>query len=503
MLVILDGWGLAPAGPANALSVAKVPNFTHLWSAFPHLKLAASGEAVGLPRGQIGNSEVGHLNIGAGRVVLQDLPKINETIADGTFYQNKALISTLRYARENHRKLHLVGLVSPGGVHSHEKHLFALLGAAREHGVHEVYIHAITDGRDVDPHSGISSIEKLEKKIRDLGVGKIATVCGRYYAMDRDHRWDRTKAAYDAMVSGKGDLADTAEEAITSSYQLGVTDEFIRPTVIDAQGLISDGDAVVFFNFRSDRPRQLSRALVSDKFSSFKRDKVVKKLYFTTMAEYDAKLPVTAVMFPFQSVPETLSDVISEHGLTQFHIAETEKYAHVTYFLNGGNEYQEKGEDRMLVQSPKVATYDLQPEMSARGVTKALLEKIGKFDFIVVNYANPDMVGHTGLMKAAVKAAETVDDCLGQIVEEAYRQKYEVIIIADHGNIEKMAEVDSTPYTAHTTNPVPFILVSSDDYRLAKIAEPNLANVAPTVLELMGLPIPQEMTAKSLVKDKR
>lgn len=498
MLVILDGWGLAPAGPGNAVSMAKTPSFDFLWSHYPHLKLAASGEEVGLPAGQIGNSEVGHLNIGAGRVVWQDLPRITKSIKDGSFFKNEVLAETFEYAKKNNKPVHVMGLVSDGGVHSHISHLFATLEYAKKAGVHEVYIHIFTDGRDVSPKSALRYVEQLEEEIKAIGVGKIATISGRYFAMDRDRRWDRTQAAYEAIVGGKGDLADTAIEAIRDNYARGITDEFIRPTIIDGGASISEGDAVIFFNLRSDRPRQISEAMTESTFSGFKRSKILKNLHFVTMTEYDPHLPVEGVVFPYVEIKNVLSEVISESEKTQLHIAETEKYAHVTFFLDGGNEHAVEGEERILVPSSKVATYDLTPEMSAVEISKNLSEKIGNYDFIVVNFANADMVGHTGKEKAAIHACEAVDNQLGIITKKALASGYSVLITADHGNAEKMKYADGSPCTAHTTNPVPFILVSEKHYNLKEVARPKLGNIAPTVLDLMGLEKPKEMTEASL-----
>lgn len=498
MLVILDGWGLAPASATNAVSMAKTPNFDFLWSHYPHLKLAASGEAVGLPVGQMGNSEVGHLNIGAGRVVWQDLLRISNAIKDGSFFQNKVLADTFTYAKEKNKSLHLLGLVSDGGVHSHISHLFALLEAAKHAGVHDVFVHIFTDGRDVPPKSALAYIAALEKEMKELGVGKIATVCGRYYAMDRDNRWDRVKLAYEAVVDGRGELADTAEEATQDSYARGVTDEFIRPTIIDQAGMIKSGDAAIFFNLRSDRPRQLCRALVDPCFSGFKCQNSPEKLHFVTMTDYDSTLKIQGVVFPQEEIKNVLSEVISAHDLKQLHIAETEKYAHVTFFLDGGVEAEVKGEDRIMIPSPKVATYDKKPAMSAAEVGEKLLEQIGKYDFIAVNFANADMVGHTGVMKAAVSACEAVDNELGKIVSKAQELGYNIIVTADHGNAEKMLNGDGSPCTSHTRSPVPFILVSKDGYHMLTIREPKLGNIAPTILTLMNLPKPKEMKESSL-----
>jgi 2,3-bisphosphoglycerate-independent phosphoglycerate mutase len=499
-LIILDGWGLAPAGPTNAISVARTPNFDHLWSVFPHTTLGASGVSVGLPAGQMGNSEVGHMTIGAGRVNLQDLPLINTSIADGSFFHNKVLKKAFDECKKSGKKMHFVGLVSPGGVHSHEKHLYALLEMAKHEGVHYVFVHAITDGRDVGPRSGIDSIKHLEKTIKAIGVGKIATVSGRYYSMDRDQRWDRTEMAYAAIVGGRGEFAESTSSAIQKSYELGVGDEFIKPTIIDATGMVSAGDTVIFFNFRSDRPRQLASALIRTDFTDFDRRKSPKNLKLITFTEYEESLPVTGIVFPFEKIQQTLSDVIADHGLTQFHIAETEKYAHVTYYFDGGNESIEQGEDRKMIPSPKVATYDEKPEMSAFLIGEELEKRIGKYDFIIANFANADMVGHTGKLKAAVLAIEAVDKVLGQVADKAYEAGYDVIVTADHGNAEKMVEADGSPCTSHTTSRVPFILAAPNSHARFKAAEPTLANIAPTVLSLLGLPKPKEMTGKSLIK---
>lgn len=498
ILVILDGWGIAPASHTNAVSMARTPNFDFLWSHYPHTKLAAAGEAVGLPVGQMGNSEVGHLNIGAGRVVLQDLPRITKAIKDGDFFNNKVLAETFAYAKKNKKPVHIMGLLSDGGVHSHISHLFAILEYAKKESVHDVFIHAFTDGRDVEPKSALGYIKMLEKEMALIGVGKIATVSGRFYAMDRDHRWDRTQLAYEAIVNGKGDLADSPEEVIQDSYARGITDEFIRPTVIDQSCKINDGDPVIFFNLRSDRPRQLASALVRKDFSSFKRDKSAPIIKLYTLTEYEKSLPTAGVIFPFVKMANTVSDVLSQHGLSQFHIAETEKYAHVTYFFEGGNEFIEKGEDRQIVPSPKVTTYDLSPAMSAVEVGTDLQLNIGKYDFIVVNFANADMVGHTGKLKETIKACEVVDVELGKIIKKAMEKEYNVIVTADHGNAEQMVYKDGSSCTSHTTNPVPFILIGNDKHKLRTMAVPKLGNIAPTVLDLMGTEKPKEMTESSL-----
>ncbi len=500
LLIIMDGWGLAPAGPTNAISVARTPNFDLLWSQNLHFALDASGAAVGLPGGQMGNSEVGHLTIGSGRVELQDLPRISASIKSGSFFHNDTLLKALDFAKENKKKVHLLGLLGAGGVHAHEKHLFALLEMAKHNAVHDVYVHGFTDGRDTDPRSGIKSVELLENEMKKIGVGKIATVCGRYYAMDRDHRWDRTELAYRALVAGQGELADSASDAVNDNYRLGIGDEFIKPTVICGDGKIEPGDVVIFFNFRSDRPRQLARAIVAERFTSFKRNVVARNLYFVTLTEYEKTLPVTGIAFPFTKLSQTLSDVVSEHGLSQFHLAETEKFAHVTYFLEGGNEYQEVGEDRTMVPSPRVSTYDEKPQMSAEKVKEELLGHLGKYDFIVVNFANPDMVGHTGKLQAAVKAVETVDKALGEVIARASELEYDILVTADHGNAEKMAEANGLPCTTHTTSQVPLVVVSNKKLQTTRVLSPGLANIAPTILTLMRLPVPPEMTSKTLIK---
>jgi 2,3-bisphosphoglycerate-independent phosphoglycerate mutase len=501
LLVILDGWGLAPAGPGNAISLAETPNFDYLWTKFAHTKLLASGEAVGLPEGQMGNSEVGHLNIGAGRVVMQDLPRISESIKHKSFYKNPELKKLFAYAKKHKKPVHLMGLVSDGGVHSHEKHLFALLEFAKKEKMKKVYIHVFTDGRDTPKDSAIDYIKKLEKEINRLKIGRIATICGRYYALDRDNRWERTKLAYLALVSGQGELNTSPEKAIEKSYKRKISDEFIRPVIVDKNGLIKDGDAVIFFNLRSDRPRQLTRSLLLPDFEHFKREKQLKDLYFVTMTEYEKDLPVRGIAFPEHKLKATLAEVIAGEGLSQFHIAETEKYAHVTYFLNGGRETAFPNEDRKLIPSPKVPTYDLKPTMSAEEVTDELIKRIGKYDFIVVNYANPDMVGHTGKLDAAIKAVEKVDECLGHVVEVAGKKDYQTIIVADHGNAEEMRNSDGSPKTSHTVNPVPFILVGGPLTKLT--TQGKLANIAPTILEIMGIEPPDEMTAKPLLPERR
>jgi 2,3-bisphosphoglycerate-independent phosphoglycerate mutase len=500
ILIILDGWGLAPAGPGNAISLAETPNFDYFWTKYPHLVLAASGENVGLPPGQIGNSEVGHLNIGAGRIVWQDLPRISEAIKNGSFFENGSLKAAFSYAKKEKKPIHLIGLLSDGGVHSHQEHLEALLLMARKEKVESVYIHVFTDGRDVAPKSALTYIDRLKVKIKELKLGTVITIIGRFYAMDRDKRWDRTQKAYEALVLGKGSRARTAEEAIENSYKRGITDEFIEPVILNKKGLIKEGDAVIFYNLRSDRPRQITEALVQPDLPGLKREKVLKNLFFVTMTEYEKDLPVK-IAFTEEIIVSCLAEVLSRNNLRQFHIAETEKYAHVTYFLNGGKEEPFFGENRLLVPSPKVKTYDLLPEMSVKAVTTSLKKVLGEYDFIVVNYANLDMVGHTGNIPATVKACETVDQCLGDLVETARENGYHIIITADHGNAEKMLDAKGDPVTSHTTNPVPFIYINSEDQRLKFNKEAKLGNIAPTILDIMGIEKPKEMTEVTFFKE--
>lgn len=507
MLVILDGFGLAPEGPGNAVKLAKTPNFDNYWQNYPHTQIEASGLAVGLPAGQMGNSEVGHLNIGAGRVVMQSLTYIQSQIDSGEFFENKVLNDS--YAAAQGHAIHLMGLVSRGGVHSDLNHLFALLELARRKNTGPVFVHVFTDGRDTAPDSGLGYVRELQEKIDELQHDiHIATVSGRYYAMDRDRRWERVKLAYDAVVCGEAQYsAKTALEAIQQAYDRGETDEFIKPTTLVADdgqplGQIGDGDGVVFFNFRADRARQLSYALLGDEsWQSFERCKVVKNLNYVSLMQYDEKLKQLFTL----SVPEIkkcLAQVLSEHGKIQYHTAETEKYPHVTYFFNAKIETPFAGESRKLVPSPKVATYDLKPEMSAPELTEATLERIQEADddFILINYANPDMVGHTGVIAAAIKACEAADQGLGKIVEAMRAKGGTVVIIADHGNSEQMLQPDGSPHTAHTTNPVPFIIVG-DDKNLKLRSGGVLGDVAPSLLKFLELPQPPEMTGCSLIEN--
>ncbi len=496
-LIIMDGFGMAGSGLGNAVRAAKTPRLDQFFQEFAHTELQASGLDVGLPEGQMGNSEVGHTNIGAGRVVFQDLPRITKSIADGDFFTNPAYCHAMDACKENGTSLHLMGLLSDGGVHSHLSHLFALLKMAKERGLEKVYIHAFLDGRDVSPTSGVDFVSETVEKCREIGVGKIATVMGRYYAMDRDKRWDRVEQAYDAMVYGESaSFNPVPVAAVKDSYAAGITDEFMEPVVCDADGTISDNDSVIFFNFRPDRAREITRTLVDPDFDGFTRQTF--PLTFVCNTEYDATMPNVEVAFPRVSVHNGLGEYLSQMGMTQLRIAETEKYAHVTFFFNGGSETVFPGEDRVLVPSPKVATYDFQPEMSAPEVTAKCVERIesGAYDVIILNFANCDMVGHTGVYEAAVKAVETVDECVGKVVDATLKMGGIAMITADHGNAEQMAEPDGSPMTAHTTNPVPFILCGAgSELRSGG----RLADIAPTILDVMGLACPEEMDGKSLI----
>jgi 2,3-bisphosphoglycerate-independent phosphoglycerate mutase len=501
----MDGWADGPASAGNAISLAKTPNFDAFLNAYPHTELGASGLDVGLPAGQMGNSEVGHLNIGAGRIIYQDLTRVSQAIKDGSFFRNPVILDAMRTAAGNGRRLHLMGLLSDGGVHSHATHLYALVEMAKQNGVKDVYIHAFLDGRDVPPDSGLKSVEKLDDRLKEIGLGRIATVSGRYYAMDRDQRWERTKLAWDAIVEGHGETAASGAEAVQDSYDAEIFDEFVKPAVVvddlfdEGKPLVRDSDAVVFFNFRPDRARQLTRAFIVPDFKGFDRGPKSPAVYFATMTEYDKKFP-SPIAFPQEEIKNTLAEVLSANGLKQLHTAETEKYAHVTFFFNGGLEAAVPGEDRVLIPSPKVATYDLKPEMSAREVTDSVVAEIAtdKYDVVIMNYANADMVGHTAIKTAVVKAVETVDECLGKVVEAVLAKGGAVLITADHGNADKIAEPGTDlPFTAHTTNPVPFILVSEKNKKLR--GGGILADIAPTMLDLLGLPKPPEMTGKSLI----
>lgn len=497
LLVILDGFGLAEDPSVSAIDKADTPFIDSLFRNYPHSRLMASGKNVGLPEGQFGNSEVGHLNIGAGRIVWQELSRINNAIEDGSFYQNEVLKGAMQRAAKKGR-VHLMGLFSDGGVHSHNEHLFALLKMSKDYGISDTFVHAFTDGRDTSPQGGIEYAAQFNEKAGSVGTGSLASVIGRYYAMDRDNRWERVQKAYDLLVRGEGTYYGSAEEAFQHSYESGVTDEFIEPVLLDKDpnSRISKGDVVIFYNIRGDRAREISVALNRKEFNEFPTEDL--DLHYTTFTSYDKTFEFAKVAYPPQTLKNTLGEWLSSKGLRQFRIAETEKYPHVTYFFNGGIEPPYPGEDRVVIPSPKVATYDLQPEMSAPEVTRTLCEKIdsGTYDFICLNYANPDMVGHTGVMEAAVKAVETVDKGLKKVVESAIAQDYRILVIADHGNADKMIKEDGSPHTAHTTAPVPVILINYD--RDVQLKEGKLANVAPTLLKLMNVDIPEEMTADPL-----
>ena len=495
-LIIMDGFGLRHETEGNAVAAAATPRLEQFFQEFAHTELSASGLDVGLPAGQMGNSEVGHTNIGAGRVVFQDLPRISKAIDDGSFFENPAYVRAMDACREHDSSLHLMGLLSDGGVHSHLEHLFALMKMARDRGLEKVYIHAFLDGRDVSPTSGADFVARTVEKCRELGVGKIATVMGRFYAMDRDKRWDRVEAAYDAMVYGEGAAINPVPvAAVKNAYANGVTDEFVEPVICDPDGTISDHDSVIFFNFRPDRAREITRAFVDPDFSGFTRQYFPVTFVCTT--EYDATMPNVEVAYPRLSVRNGLGEYLSSMGLTQLRIAETEKYAHVTFFFNGGVETQYPGEDRVLVPSPKVATYDLQPEMSADEVADKCVERIesGAYDVIILNFANCDMVGHTGVFDAAVRAVETVDTCVGRVVDATMKMGGIAMITADHGNAEVMTQPDGSPMTAHTTNPVPFILCGAG----TELRKGRLADIAPTILDVMGLAVPEEMDGQTLI----
>ena len=498
-LIILDGFGNNPSDYGNAIHAAKTPNLDKLFETCPHTLIGAFGMDVGLPDGQMGNSEVGHTNIGAGRVVYQELTRITKSISDGDFFQNEALCGAVENCKKNGSALHLMGLLSDGGVHSHNKHLYGLLKLAKRAGLEKVYVHCFMDGRDVPPSSGKEYVEELMAKMKEIGVGKIASVMGRYYAMDRDNRWERVEKAYAAMVYGEGETAECPVCAMEKSYAADVTDEFVVPVVCDKDGCIRENDSVIFFNFRPDRAREITRTLVDPDFAGFERRNGFFPLYFVCMTQYDAAMPNVHVAFKPQSLANTFGQYISDHGLTQLRIAETEKYAHVTFFFNGGVEAPCKNEDRALIASPKVATYDLKPEMSAYEVTDELLARLdsGKYDVVILNFANCDMVGHTGVFEAAVSAVEAVDTCLGKVVDKILSMGGRALITADHGNADQMYEPDGSPFTAHTTNPVPLLLVGDGTHTLKEGG--RLADLAPTMLEMLGLPQPAEMDGKSLL----
>ena len=498
LLMILDGFGIAPK-EGNAIAAANKPNLDRLFSSNPITKIGASGLDVGLPDGQMGNSEVGHTNIGAGRIVYQELTRITKAIEDGPFFENEAFLSAVENAKKNGTALHLIGLLSDGGVHSHITHLYGLLELAKRHGLTKVYVHALLDGRDVPPASGKDFVAACAEKMKEIGVGEIATVMGRYYAMDRDNRWERVEKAYSAMVYREGVQAADPVQAVADSYANDVTDEFVVPVVCEKGAPIQANDSVIFYNFRPDRAREITRTFVDPDFSGFERKNGFFPLTYVCMTQYDATMPNVQVAFKPESLENTFGEYISQKGLKQLRIAETEKYAHVTFFFNGGVEKQYDGEDRILVKSPKVATYDLQPEMSAYEVTDKLVAAIGsgKYDAIILNFANCDMVGHTGVFEAAVKAVEAVDTCVGRVTDAVAAQGGVTLITADHGNADRMVDDDGSPFTAHTTNPVPFCVVGYD----CKLREGGrLADIAPTMLQILGLPQPAEMTGKSLIE---
>lgn len=504
VLMILDGYGLNDKVEGNAVAQGKTPVMDQLMADYPFVKGYASGMAVGLPDGQMGNSEVGHLNMGAGRIVYQDLTKITKAIQDGDFFENKALLAACENVKAHDSSLHLMGLVSDGGVHSHIEHIYGLLELAKRQGIEKVYVHCFLDGRDTPPASGKGYVEELETKMKEIGVGAVASVMGRYYVMDRDNRWERVEKAYLALTKGIGETAVSGPEGIQASYDADTTDEFVLPTVVVKDGApvatIKENDSVIFFNFRPDRAREITRTLCDDEFNGFDRGERIKTT-FVCFTEYDVTIANKQVAFVKEKITNTFGEFLAKNGLKQARIAETEKYAHVTFFFNGGVEEPNEGEDRILVKSPKVATYDLKPEMSAYEVCDKLVEavKSGKYDVIIINFANPDMVGHTGVQEAAIKAIEAVDECVGRTVEALKEVDGQMFLCADHGNAEQLIDEETgAPFTAHTTNPVPFILINADPaYKLREGG--CLADIAPTLIEMMGMEQPAEMTGKSLL----
>ena len=503
VLCIMDGFGKNESTHGNAIAMANTPNLDKLMAECPMTYIGASGMDVGLPDGQMGNSEVGHTNIGAGRVVYQPLTRITKAFMDGEAYENPALCKAMENAKD--KALHLIGLVSPGGVHSHTEHLYGILEMAKKSGVENVFVHALLDGRDVPPASAYEYLEELEAKMKEIGVGKIASVMGRFYAMDRDNIWDRVEKAYAAIVYGEGIHADDAVAAVKASYETidedgkHLTDEFVLPTVIGEGGRVKANDSVIFFNFRPDRAREITRTFVDPDFKGFERRNGFFPLCYVCMTQYDAEMPNVEVAFGPEALTNTLGEYLSANGMTQLRIAETQKYAHVTFFFNGGEEKQYEGEDRILVDSPKISTFDLMPEMSAPGVSEKLNEAVrsGKYDVIIVNFANCDMVGHTGIIPAAIKAVETVDECVGTLTEAVLEMDGVLLVTADHGNADKMLDENNEPFTAHTTNPVPFIVVN---YPCEVREGGRLCDIAPTILKIMNLPQPKEMTGESIIK---
>ncbi len=505
-LIIMDGYGIRESKEGNAIKIADNGTIDRLFNEYPSTMLGASGLSVGLPDGQMGNSEVGHLNIGAGRIVYQELTRITKSIGDGDFFENEELLAAIANAKDNNKALHLYGLLSDGGVHSHNTHLYALIKLAKKSGVKELYVHCFLDGRDVSPTSGASFVSELQKVLDTEGIGKIATVSGRYYAMDRDNRWDRVEKAYDALTIGNGVKTDNAVKAVEQSYKDGVTDEFVVPTNVyengEPIGLIKEGDSIIFYDFRPDRAREITRAFSEKEFDGFQRKTGFLNPYYVCFTRYDATFTNVHIAFKPVKLTNTLGEYLSSKGYTQLRIAETEKYAHVTFFFNGGVEAPNKNELRDLIPSPKVATYDLKPDMSANEVTDKVLEEIAsdKFDVIILNFANCDMVGHTGVLQAAVDAVNTVENCVMKVVSAIKSKGGAALITADHGNADMMIADDGEPFTAHTTNPVPFILVS-DEYKNANLRDGGiLADIAPTLLEVLGEEIPSEMTGKSLIE---
>ncbi len=505
VLCIMDGFGYNPSDYGNAIRAAKTPRLDEIFNNNPMTYIGASGMDVGLPDGQMGNSEVGHTNIGAGRVVYQELTRITKSIQDGDFFTNDAFIKAVENCKKNNSALHLIGLLSDGGVHSHNTHLYALIELAKKNGLDKVYVHCLLDGRDVPPTSGVEYIEELENKMNEIGAGKIATVMGRFYAMDRDNMWDRVGMAYNAMVNREGIEADDALTAVKKSYETidgdgkHLTDEFVMPTVVKGGAPISSGDSVIFFNFRPDRAREITRTFVDPDFTGFER-KEFFPLYYVCMTQYDAEMPNVDIAFKPEALTNTMGEYLSKLNKTQLRIAETQKYAHVTFFFNGGEEKTYPGEDRILIDSPKISTFDLKPEMSAYEVCDAACEQIlsGKYDVVILNYANCDMVGHTGIFDAAVKAVEAVDECVGRLTDAVMKMDGVILITADHGNADKMYEDDGSPFTAHTTNPVPLAVVGKDCK--LKQSGGRLCDLSPTMLDIMGLEQPKEMTGVSLIE---
>ncbi len=505
VLCIMDGFGFNPSDYGNAITAANTPRLDEIFKNNPMTYIGASGMDVGLPDGQMGNSEVGHTNIGAGRVVYQELTRITKSITDGDFFNNDVFMAAIENCKKNNSALHLIGLLSDGGVHSHNTHLYALIELAKKNGLDKVFVHCLLDGRDVPPSSGVNFIAELEDKLQEIGVGKIATVMGRFYAMDRDNMWDRVGMAYNAMVNRQGISTDDALSAVKKSYETidedgkYLTDEFVMPTVVDGADAISANDSVIFFNFRPDRAREITRTFVDPDFTGFER-KEFFPLYYVCMTQYDAEMPNVNVAFKPQTLTNTMGEYLSKLGKTQLRIAETQKYAHVTFFYNGGEEKVYPGEDRVLIDSPKISTFDLKPEMSAYEVCDAACKEIrsGKYDVVILNYANCDMVGHTGIFDAAVKAVEAVDECVGKLVDAVNEMDGVILITADHGNADKMYEDDGSPFTAHTTNPVPLVVVGKECK--LKSEGGKLCDLSPTMLDIMGLDIPAEMSGISLIE---